>query len=140
MAFYLLVDRMPLIKYTVTQQMILNESQSLFQINGYNAFSYKKLVDIIGIKTLSIHYHDRKKEELAIAVIQQQQEKFSKALNKLKSNTKKPTQSKLLNFLHLIVSSTYDDKMKMCLGGFLLPNSLAFLLVSLDRLKNILII
>lgn len=92
---------------------------------GYNAFSYKDIALIVGIKTSSIHYYYPTKEDLAVAVIDWQLERVLLVLNELKSNQALTLQAKLLHVVDVILSLTLHDEMKMCLGGILASDVLS---------------
>ncbi len=53
-----------------TQHKILDAAQSLVQQRGFNAFSYRDLSGIVGIKTSSIHYYFPTKDDLAEKLIE----------------------------------------------------------------------
>jgi len=116
---YLLIDRILIMKITTTQEKILTTAESLIQTMGYNAFSYKDIAQVVGIKTSSIHYYYPAKEDLAAAVIDWQLNRLSLSLNELKFNASLSLQQKLLNFVDKVISLTVHDEMKMCLGGML---------------------
>ena len=74
---YLLVDRLdlPSMNNTIYEQILL-VAESLIQSRGYNAFSYKDISEIIGIKTSSIHYYFPTKADLGKQVVIQHIEKL----------------------------------------------------------------
>lgn len=104
-------------KYTTTQEKILDAAENLIQKRGYNAFSYKDIAAEVGIKTSSIHYYFPSKEDLANAVIDWQIAHIVSVLDDIKSQDKLSTKQKLLALVEAIVSLTFGDEMKMCLGG-----------------------
>ncbi|KTC85466.1 MULTISPECIES: TetR/AcrR family transcriptional regulator [Legionella] len=106
-------------KLTTMQEKILNTAESLIQKLGYNAFSYKDIALVVGIKTSSIHYYYPTKEDLAVAVIEWQLERLTFSLNELKVDASLSLQQKLLNLVDLVISVTLNNDMKMCLGGML---------------------
>lgn len=110
---------MPIMKLTTMQEKILNTAESLIQTMGYNAFSYKDVALVVGIKTSSIHYYYPTKEDLAVAVIEWQLERLTFSLNELKVNPSLTLQQKLLRLVELVLSVTLNNDMKMCLGGML---------------------
>ncbi|KTD06018.1 TetR family transcriptional regulator [Legionella gratiana] len=112
-------------KLTMMQEKILNTAESLIQKMGYNAFSYKDVALIVGIKTSSIHYYYPTKEDLAAAVIDWQLDRVLIALNGLKLNKTLSLQEKLLHLVDVILSLTLHDEMKMCLGGILASDVLS---------------
>lgn len=103
-------------KYSKTQKKILDTASALIQERGYNAFSYKDIAEIIDIKTSSIHYYYASKENLAIAVLDMQIENFDKQLNEIYSKNVS-VKNKITLFINLIISNTYKNHNKMCLGG-----------------------
>jgi TetR/AcrR family transcriptional repressor of nem operon len=103
--------------YTLTQQKILSTAESLIQERGYNGFSYKDIANSIGIKTSSIHYHYSNKEDLGVAVIDWQLEKIKTALDNIINKHNCNARKKIINFIDAIISLTYKNGNKMCLGG-----------------------
>ena len=53
-----------------TKTKILDLAEQLTQTRGFNGFSYLDLADEIGIKSASIHYHFKAKDDLAVALVQ----------------------------------------------------------------------
>ncbi|WP_392538028.1 TetR/AcrR family transcriptional regulator [Legionella sp. 227] len=106
-------------KITTMQEKILTTAESLIQKMGYNAFSYKDIAQVVGIKTSSIHYYYPAKEDLAAAVIDWQLSRLSFFLNELQFNSSLSLQKKLLSLVDKVISLTLHDEMKMCLGGML---------------------
>ena len=111
--------------YTETQENILNAAESLIQTRGYNAFSYKDISAIVGIKTSSIHYHYHSKEDLAIAVIDWQLHKIVNCLDEIKGHKELSVKEKLVMLVDAIIELTYQDEKKMCLGGMLASDALS---------------
>ncbi|ASQ45936.1 Bacterial regulatory proteins, tetR family [Legionella clemsonensis] len=106
-------------KITTMQEKILTTAESLIQKMGYNAFSYKDIAQVVGIKTSSIHYYYPAKEDLAVAVLDWQLYRLSFFLNELKLHSSLSLQQKLLSLVDKLMSLTLHDEMKMCLGGML---------------------
>jgi TetR/AcrR family transcriptional repressor of nem operon len=98
---------------------ILTAAEELIQTQGYNAFSYKDICAIVGIKTSSIHYYFPTKADLGKAVVKKQLEALSHSLEQLIQNTFFSCQQKLEKFIDDIIAANYSDKLKMCLGGML---------------------
>ncbi len=122
---YLLIGIITLMKLSIMQEKILSTAESLIQKMGYNAFSYKDIAGVVGIKTSSIHYHYPTKEDLAIAVIEWQLSRLFIVLNEIKTNNSFSLQEKLLNLVDVLFSLTVQDEMKMCLGGMLASDVLS---------------
>ena len=60
-----------------TAKDLLDTAQRLVQERGYNAFSYKDLAEVVGIRTASIHYHFPSKAHLGVAMM----ERYTQGLN-----------------------------------------------------------
>lgn len=110
---------MLIMKLTTMQEKIITTAENLIQRMGYNAFSYKDIAEVVGIKTSSIHYYYPAKEDLAIAVIDWQLYRLSLFLHELQADSSLSLQQKLLRLVDKVMSLTVDDEMKMCLGGML---------------------
>ena len=100
-----------------TKERILTEAESLIQQKGFNAFSFKDIANAIGIKTASIHYHFPSKEELGLVVISWHADKISSALSDIGSNTLLSVKDKIQALFDAVLSLTYKNDNKMCLGG-----------------------
>lgn len=100
-------------------QQILEIAENLIQTKGYNAFSYRDIADLIGIKTSSIHYHFPTKADLGQAVVKNHIETLNIDLENLIENKKLSSQKKMDMFLNVIIQKTYLENRKMCLGGML---------------------
>lgn len=98
---------------------ILAVAESLIQSKGYNAFSYRDIAEIVGIKTSSIHYYFPSKEDLGKVVVTQHLENMAESLKPILQNEEISPLKKLGQFLDCLVAKTYQDKQKMCLGGML---------------------
>ena len=61
-------------------EQVLDLAQSLIQLRGYNAMSYRNLADEIGVKTASIHYYFPTKEDLGLALLKRYRLAFKNAL------------------------------------------------------------
>jgi len=65
---------------TDTRTKILDLAEKLIRQHGYHAVSFRDLADELGIKSASIHYHFRHKEDLGEAVIARYAEAFHEGL------------------------------------------------------------
>jgi TetR/AcrR family transcriptional repressor of nem operon len=93
-------------KLTLMQEKILDTAESLIQKMGYNAFSYKDIAAVVGIKTSSIHYYYPTKEDLVLAVIDWQLSRLSLFLKEL-DRGKLSLQQKLLILVDTVLSITF---------------------------------
>ncbi len=114
---------------TASYEKILIVAETLIQQNGYNAFSYKDIAQIVGIKTSSIHYYFPTKADLGKQVVVQHIDALCQTFEAiLKSSIS--SKEKLIAFFDTVIAKTYDADRKMCLGGILasemltLPESL----------------
>ena len=58
------------------KQEILRVSEEMIRRSGYNGFSFRNVAAAIGIKSSSVHYHFRTKEELVAAVTKAYTQRF----------------------------------------------------------------
>jgi TetR/AcrR family transcriptional regulator, transcriptional repressor for nem operon len=114
---------------TASYEKILITAESLIQQVGYNAFSYKDIAQIVGIKTSSIHYYFPTKADLGKQVVMKHIETLCQTLDSI-LNSSISYKKKLGAFFDTVIAKTYDAERKMCLGGILaaeiltLPESL----------------
>lgn len=98
---------------------ILAVAEELIQLRGYNAFSYRDICEIVGVKTSSIHYHFPTKADLGKAVVQHHIDMLNESVTELMSNTSLSYAKKLDMFFEFLLNKTYLAERKMCLGGIL---------------------
>ena len=117
---YLLIDRVEssAMNHSIYDK-ILMVAEALIQSKGYNAFSYKDISQMIGIKTSSIHYYFPTKADLGRQVVLSHLEKLYPVLNQISNNNLLSYKDKLGLFFDNVVAITYDADRKMCLGGIL---------------------
>ncbi len=104
---------------TNVQDNILDIAENLIQTQGYNAFSFRDIAAAAGIKTSSIHYYFPAKADLGKAVVTRHIEILHTELIKLLENKAISYKKKINLFLDSIITNTYGDNKKMCLGGML---------------------
>lgn len=73
-----------------TKTKILDLAESLTQERGFSGFSYLDLADQIGIKSASIHYHFKSKDDLAAALVERTHEVHSKGFQDIEATIKSP--------------------------------------------------
>ena len=98
---------------------ILRVAESFIQLNGYNAFSYRDIAAVVGVKTSSIHYHFPTKEDLGKAVVVRHKAFLEAKLHTIASNSGCSCSQKLEQFFDGIFELTYYSEQKMCVGGML---------------------
>ncbi len=63
-----------------TAAKIADIAEKYIQCRGFNGFSFRDIQDELGIKTASIHYHYKTKQDLAIVVFERYLERYKTAL------------------------------------------------------------
>ncbi len=64
-----------------TVEKLLDATERRIRRNGYHAVSFRDLADELGIKSSSVHYHFRRKEDLGKAVVERYSKRFFEALD-----------------------------------------------------------
>lgn len=105
---------MPSTRDTATQ--LLDAAQTLVQERGFNAFSYKDLSAVVGIRTASIHYHFPSKHELGEALVARYHASLQDTLADI--DREEPTTAAALKRLIDIYRSTHRRD-TICLCGSL---------------------
>lgn len=117
-------------------QHILDTAENLIQLRGYNAFSYRDIAEIVGIKTSSIHYHFPTKADLGKVVVKKHIDLLCAELDELMASTKLTCRKKAEIFIESIYSKTYRAEQKMCLGGMLASDVLTLPEIIQDEVKQ----
>lgn len=100
-----------------TKDQILDVAERMTQTRGFNGFSYIDLSKEIGIKTSSIHYYFKSKDDLGIALIRRAEDDIQKAMNDFDNNIKAPKE-RLLAFA-AIFKGLAEDESRFCLCGMM---------------------
>lgn len=116
------------------KEQILDIAQRLTQTQGFNGFSYKDISAEIGIKTSSIHYYFKSKDELAVSLIERYQHRLQLELNEIDATTLSPGQ-KLMSFAG-IFRSLAETHHKFCLCGMMAAEYYSISLRAKEKLKN----
>ena len=64
-----------------TVEKLLDATERRIRRNGYHAVSFRDLADELGIKSASVHYHFRRKEDLSKAVVERYSKRFFETLD-----------------------------------------------------------
>lgn len=99
-----------------TAQRILDIAQDLCQSRGFNAFSYKDIADVLGIKTASIHYHYPTKTDLGKALLTRYRGAFASELARIRAGSSDPKRQ--LKQFTAVMEEIRSSK-KLCLCGML---------------------
>lgn len=93
---------------------IMNTAEELIKERGYNAFSYRDLSKVVGIKTSSIHYHFPTKSDLAREITIRYRENLMDAVLSIDETTKDPKE-KLIKYIHIFYDIVRGgDKICFC--------------------------
>ena len=60
---------------TDTRTLLLDRAEADMRLRGYHAVSFRDLADALGIKSASVHYHFRQKEDLGLALVERYSER-----------------------------------------------------------------
>jgi AcrR family transcriptional regulator len=99
---------------TDTKEEILRIGKHFIQYYGYNAFSYADIARELNIKNAAVHYHFRGKEDLLIALVDQNIENYQ-SLAKQLQNSKIGALGKLDKFIEPY--TTLCDAESICIIG-----------------------
>ena len=66
-----------------TKNALLDAAERRMRTGGYHAVSFRDLADDLGIKSASVHYHFRQKEDLGVAVVERYATRFFAAVEAL---------------------------------------------------------
>ena len=75
---------------TDTKTKILDLAETLTQTKGFNGFSYIDLANEIGIKTSSIHYYFKAKDDLAAALVERIHQRHSQGFEEMEAENETP--------------------------------------------------
>lgn len=59
-----------------TRERLLDAAEKRMRSGGYHAISFRDLADDLAIKSASVHYHFRQKEDLGVALIERYSDRF----------------------------------------------------------------
>ena len=99
------------------REEILDIAQQLTQVLGLNGFSYIDISNKIGIKTSSIHYYFKTKDDLAVALIRRYHKNFKLQLNYIDASSSSPKE-KLIKFAEIFKNLATNNNI-FCLCGML---------------------
>ncbi len=128
---------------TAMREKVLDKAEAAVRMRGYHAVSFRDLAADLGIKSASVHYHFRQKEDLGLALVERYSSRFFETLEQTVSDGKTdPLIAFCKIYRHALVSSD-----RLCLCGMLgaeaagLPNALntvvaAFFQANIDWLAK----
>lgn len=130
-----------------TIDRLLDAAETGIRLRGYHAVSFRDLADELGIKSSSVHYYFRQKEDLGLAVVERYAERVFAALHAEAANAETPAEH--LAALCAVYRQALKSSDSICLCGMLgaesfgLPDKLAeavaaFFQANIDWLVTIL--
>ncbi len=102
---------------SATIDRIMDAAESAMRLRGYHAVSFRDLADELGIKSASVHYHFRQKEDLGLALVERYSQRFFEDLEKRTKNSTTPN-----DYLKAFCNSykrALSESGKICLCGLL---------------------
>ena len=102
---------------STTQDRIMDVAESSMRLRGYHAVSFRDIAEELGIKSASVHYYFRQKEDLGLALVERYSERFFAALEKRaeKSETSQQCLAAFCKTYRLALTTSG----KICLCGLL---------------------
>lgn len=114
---------------------ILDAGEQFTQTRGFNAFSYRDIQKVVGVKTSSIHYYFPTKQDLAYAMARRYIERFLGALDDIDRQLHTPPQ-RLQAMGQIFVDVAKAEK--LCLCGMLISDMLSIPRKGLAELRRFL--
>lgn len=100
-----------------TIENLLDAAENGIRLRGYHAVSFRDLAEELGIKSSSVHYYFRQKEDLGIALVKRYGEHFFVALEA--QGRKAATPDDLLRAYCKVYRQALVDSDRICLCGML---------------------
>lgn len=97
-----------------TRENLMDAAESRIRAGGYHSMSFRDLADDLGIKSASVHYHFKQKEDLGIALVERYSERFFDGLEALLGSGMPP-----LEAFARAYRNAYEASLKGCLCGML---------------------
>lgn len=96
-----------------TADKIADLAESYIQRRGFNGFSFRDIQNELGIKTASIHYHFKTKQDLARTVFQRYLERYKMALSEIEQKYSS-AEEKLRALADIFIAVREQDKLCLC--------------------------
>ena len=112
-----------------TLTSLMDAAEDAIRLRGYHAVSFRDLAEELGIKSSSVHYYFRQKEDLGLALVQRYEERFFAGLETRSAKAISPAE-KLRAFADTYRTALVEAD-RICLCGMLgaescgLPKELA---------------
>ena len=96
-----------------TAAKIADLAEQLIQERGFNCFSFRDIQDELGIKTASIHYHYKTKQDLAVAVFERYLARYQASLEEI-AIRECSAKEKLIALADIFISVRRSNKLCLC--------------------------
>lgn len=100
-----------------TRTRLLDLAEAEIRLRGYHAVSFRDLAESLGIKSASVHYYFRQKEDLGLALVARYSDRFFDALNA--ATPADANQSQRLSAFHQAYRTALRSADRLCLCGML---------------------
>jgi len=95
----------------------MNAAEDRIRSNGYHAMSFRELADDLGIKSSSVHYYFRHKEDLAVALVERYTDGFFSELDKRAGSAQTGTEQ--IRAICKLYRAAFTQSERVCLCGVL---------------------
>jgi TetR/AcrR family transcriptional repressor of nem operon len=100
-----------------TLERLMDAAEGGIRLRGYHAVSFRELADELGIKSSSVHYYFRAKEDMGLALVARYEERFFAAVE-TKATKGKTSDERVRAFAHVYRDALVSSD-KICLCGML---------------------
>ncbi len=98
-------------------EILMDAAENGIRLRGYHAVSFRDLADELGIKSSSVHYYFRQKEDLGVALIERYQSRFFEAVETAAAKAQ-TSGDKIKAFAHVYRQALVGSD-RICLCGML---------------------
>lgn len=102
---------------TETIETLLDAAESGVRTRGYHAVSFRDLAEELGIKSSSVHYYFRQKQDLGLALVERYAARFFAALNR-QAETARSSEDRIRAYCE-VYRQALTGSDQICLCGML---------------------
>ena len=100
-----------------TFERLMKAAEDRIRSDGYHAMSFRELADDLGIKSSSVHYYFRRKEDLAVALVGRYSDMFFSELEKNAASAQTGTER--VRAICGLYRDAFTQSERVCLCGVL---------------------
>jgi TetR/AcrR family transcriptional repressor of nem operon len=100
-----------------TVDKLMDSAEHGIRLRGYHAVSFRDLADELGIKSSSVHYHFRQKEDLGLALVARYSKRVFAALESQSASARTPEE--FIRALCAVYRQSLTNADETCLCGVL---------------------